>query len=474
MVAGPSHGTLTLNSDGSFTYTPTAGFSGTDCFTYYAYDGIPTADPTADRDPPVDRAAMACTTPIDRREHHAARPAPGVLANDTDADGDPLTAVARVASPLDGTLTLNADGSFTYTPTAGFYGTDTSPTRPATASQQRRHGDRHTSAPAAGGRQRQLLAVENTALTVAAPGVLANDTPDAVPLTACSSPPAHGYAEPQRRRLVHLHSRRGLLRADSFTYQASDGQLTSNLATVTLTVSVPPTARDALRLRPRLAAVNRRGPDVRDDEQPAGRLRQPGQNYAFTPANSTITALTLLRNGVFVSGVGLDVTAPGRAGRSTSRSRARAGSCPGPTGTTRWPFEAAGVPGLDVSGDSRGSNTITGQFTVNQAVYDASGNLVAFGASFTQYGDGSRAGRPARSTSISPAISTSGVLANDSDANPSATLTAIQVGNPSHGTVMLNSDGSFTYTPAAGFSGTDSFTYEASNGRSTRTWRPSP
>ncbi|MCA9977588.1 MAG: cadherin-like domain-containing protein, partial [Anaerolineales bacterium] len=50
-------------------------------------------------------------------------PAPGLLSNDTDAEGDPLTAV-WVSSPSHGTLNLNADGSFTYTPNAGFTGND--------------------------------------------------------------------------------------------------------------------------------------------------------------------------------------------------------------------------------------------------------------------------------------------------------------------------------------------------------------
>ena len=49
--------------------------------------------------------------------------APGVLANDEDNDGDALTA-AIVTSPAHGTLSLNTDGSFVYTPSDGFYGTD--------------------------------------------------------------------------------------------------------------------------------------------------------------------------------------------------------------------------------------------------------------------------------------------------------------------------------------------------------------
>jgi subtilisin family serine protease len=47
----------------------------------------------------------------------------GVLKNDSDPDGNPLTAVLA-AGPANGTLSLAADGSFTYTPRSGFWGTD--------------------------------------------------------------------------------------------------------------------------------------------------------------------------------------------------------------------------------------------------------------------------------------------------------------------------------------------------------------
>jgi VCBS repeat-containing protein len=49
--------------------------------------------------------------------------APGVLANDSDAEGDDLT-VSLVSNVSNGSLTLNADGSFTYTPDADFNGSD--------------------------------------------------------------------------------------------------------------------------------------------------------------------------------------------------------------------------------------------------------------------------------------------------------------------------------------------------------------
>src|SRR5256712_648917 len=58
-------------------------------------------------------------------------------------------------------------------------------------------------------------------------------------------------------------------------------------------------------------------------------------------------------------------------------------------------------------------------------------------------------------------VAAPGVLGNDSG---SATLTAVLVAGPSHGTLALNANGSFSYTPAANFNGTDGFTYKANDG----------
>ena len=63
-------------------------------------------------------------------------------------------------------------------------------------------------------------------------------------------------------------------------------------------------------------------------------------------------------------------------------------------------------------------------------------------------------------------IAKPGVLANDTDPNNRA-LTAALVAGPAHGTLSLNGDGSFTYTPATNFVGTDSFTYDATDGLAT-------
>ena len=71
--------------------------------------------------PALTAAADAYTTDY---ETPLTVPAPGVLAGDTDADGDPLVA-GQASDPAGGNVTLNRNGSFTYTPDARFAGTDT-------------------------------------------------------------------------------------------------------------------------------------------------------------------------------------------------------------------------------------------------------------------------------------------------------------------------------------------------------------
>ena len=61
-------------------------------------------------------------------------------------------------------------------------------------------------------------------------------------------------------------------------------------------------------------------------------------------------------------------------------------------------------------------------------------------------------------------VPASGVLGNDADGDGDS-LSAILVGGPAHGSVLLNGNGSFTHTPAANFYGTDSFTYKANDGQ---------
>lgn len=124
---GVSHGTLDLELDGSFTYTPDANFTGSELFTYIATNGLNSSAPTQVsiivnpiQDAP-EAVADSYSTSQDTLLTRSA--ATGVLANDFDVDGDDLTAVL-VTDVSDGALTFNDDGSFDYQPDAGFNGID--------------------------------------------------------------------------------------------------------------------------------------------------------------------------------------------------------------------------------------------------------------------------------------------------------------------------------------------------------------
>jgi VCBS repeat-containing protein len=127
-LSGPSHGSLNLLSDGSFTYTPEQDFHGQDEFTYRVFDGTLESNPATVRiniapanDDPVARPDVYSVTTGQSLDVPQAT---GVLANDTDVDGDQVSS-ELVTSPSHGTVTLRLDGSFLYSPQQGFVGTDT-------------------------------------------------------------------------------------------------------------------------------------------------------------------------------------------------------------------------------------------------------------------------------------------------------------------------------------------------------------
>jgi VCBS repeat-containing protein len=125
-------GDITVNGDGSFEYTPSQNFNGVTAFTYTVATlaaGIcpATSEGSATVTIPVTPVNDAPTAANDSFAALADRTlnvaAPGVLGNDSDLDGDPLTA-ALVSAPSHGSLTLAANGGFSYSPNAGYTGPD--------------------------------------------------------------------------------------------------------------------------------------------------------------------------------------------------------------------------------------------------------------------------------------------------------------------------------------------------------------
>ena len=124
----PAHGTVVLNEDGTFTYTPDEGYVGGDTFTYDVTDGqLDAGNPVVETGTVTVNIGNQPPTPVDDvTATFAGRDVSGnVLANDIDPDGDPLSVVLDGTPPTNGTVVLSPDGSFTYSPDPGFTGEDT-------------------------------------------------------------------------------------------------------------------------------------------------------------------------------------------------------------------------------------------------------------------------------------------------------------------------------------------------------------
>ena len=124
--SGVSHGSLTLNSNGTFSYTPTTHYAGSDSFTYKAFNGTEYSTPATVTISVTNLAPTALNDSYVIYKdsfNSASEGAATLLANDYDGNGDSITA-SLVSGPSHGSLTLNSNGSFVYTPTTGYYGSD--------------------------------------------------------------------------------------------------------------------------------------------------------------------------------------------------------------------------------------------------------------------------------------------------------------------------------------------------------------
>ena len=408
----PSHGSVSRR--GRFAvYTPAAGFSGTDSFSYRLKDSTNAWSRAARVTVTV--TAIGNTAPVASADS-ASTVSPNaavidLLSNDTDADGDAL-AVTATTAVANGTLT-RADGSVTYTPDAGFSGTDSfgytlSDGKGGTASGSVTItvAPKPNTAPVAGADSASTVSPEPIAINL-----LANDTDadgDALTVTA-NTAPANGSLSQSGGSATYTPAP-GFSGTDSFAYTLSDGKGGSASGAVTVTVAPKPNiapvvgADSASATSPNPVSVNLLANDTDAD----GDALTVTANT--TPANGTVT----------------------RTGGSATYTPA-----PGFSGTDSFGYTLSDGKG----GTANGSVTITVAPKPNTAPV---------------------AGADSAST-VSPDPIAINLLANDTDADGDALMIAstTPAGN---GTVTLS--GSLAlYTPAAGFSGTDTFGYTLDDGR---------
>ncbi|MCZ8190879.1 MAG: Ig-like domain-containing protein [Microcystis sp. LE19-338.1B] len=246
LVSSVTKGILNLNPNGSFNYTPEANFFGTDSFTYKVNDSLADSNITTVTltVKPINDAPIANPDSYNTLRNTTLNiPAAGVLNNDTDTENEPLTAVIETNSS-NGNLTLNSDGSFSYTPNTDFIGTDSFTYRAndgtvnsnnlATVSINVLAGN---TSPVANPDSYNLD--EDNTLTINAPGVKGNDTDaenDSLTVNLVSSV-TKGILTLNPNGSFNYTPNTGFVGTDSFTYQVNDGLADSNITTVTLTVN---------------------------------------------------------------------------------------------------------------------------------------------------------------------------------------------------------------------------------------------
>ncbi|MEB2268338.1 tandem-95 repeat protein, partial [Priestia megaterium] len=122
LMSNPISGSVVVNPDGTFSYTPNTGFFGTDQFQVLVSDVLGnTAVATISiiTQGPVERAPVVANQALSTTEQ---QPVTGSIAA-IDPQGETLT-YTLLGGPVNGILSLNPDGNFTYTPNPGFIGVD--------------------------------------------------------------------------------------------------------------------------------------------------------------------------------------------------------------------------------------------------------------------------------------------------------------------------------------------------------------
>ncbi len=403
----PSHGTVTINANGSYTYTPTANYNGADSFTYTVSDGNGSSNTytVSITVSPVNDAPTASTTSIMTDEDTSKS---GSLPTATDIDGDTVT-YAKATDPSHGTVTVNTDGSYIYTPTADYNGADSFI---YTVSDGNGGNNTYTvsitvnpvnDAPTASATS--ITTNEDTAKSGSLPTATDVDS-DTVTYTKATDP-SHGTVTVNNDGSYTYTPTANYNGADSFTYTVSDGNGGSNTYTVSITVNP---VNDAPTASATSITTN-------EDTAKTGSLPTAtdidGDTATYTKATDPSHGTVTVNND----------------GSYTYMPTAN--------------YNGADSFTYTVGDGNGGSNTYTVSVTVNP-VNDAP---VASATSFSTVKDTTKTGTLPTATDV------------DGD-----TVTYSKATDPSHGTVTVNSDGSYTYTPVADYNGADSFTYTVSDG----------
>ena len=442
--------------------------------------------------------------------------APGILANDASGGGT-LTALL-VGGPAHGTLTLTNNGGFTYAPATNYIGTDSfayKATDGQSTSSVATVTITLTSAsyipPAA--TNDTYTAITNGVLHTPSPGVLGNDGGGNGPLTAIlSAGPAFGSLVLTNNGGFSYTPAAGFAGMDSFSYQATDGQSTSAVATVQLMVMPPGYAFYDGFFRPGNGnsifpwVIELGGWSITNNclfgtssqdsygyayYQNAGwtdyavqaRIRYPTSSVWGGAIGGRLNPATGARYTVWVypenspwgpiSGVPAGQATLQIIKYETWTAETDQKLVPLTTVGTNWHDIKLAFQGNNVAAYFDGSlitNLVdNGNFDTQPALTNGGISVEMYAAtpyimSVTNVAVFPLAFNPGYSTRENTALTVAnpGVLSGDTDVY-GTNLIAVLVSGPTNGTLILSSNGGFIYTPATNFAGTDGFTFQAND-----------
>jgi VCBS repeat-containing protein len=514
LIQGPGHGSLSLNSNGSFVYTPSANYYGNDSFTYRPFDGSITSASDITVSLRVNAPPQALDNGLYMNIHDTTLitgvSVAGVLTNDYDPDYDTLTAVL-VSNPAHGSVTLNSDGNFTYTPAANYSGLDSFTYK---AFDGRLYSNVATvtiwNDPVAYPDSYTTYEDYSINYDAVPGGLLYNDYNHGAGLTASVvTGPSHGNLILNSDGSFTYTPAANYNGTDTFTYRATNGSNLTGVATVTISMTplndLPVgvndsyvTDKNATLTVSAGSGVLANDSDIDGDTLTAQLIQGPGHgnlslnsngsfvytptanyygndSFTYRPFDGSITSATnitvflrvnappqALDDGVYMNFHDTTLITGGNVAWVTYNdndpdfdtltavlvSNPAHGSV-----TLNSDGNFTYTPAANYSGlDSFTYKAFDGRLYSNVATVTIWNDPVAYADSYTTYED----------YSINYNAVPGGLLYNDY--NHGAGLTASVVTGPSHGSLTLNSDGSFTYTPAANYNGTDTFTYRATNG----------
>ncbi|MFP5478009.1 MAG: Ig-like domain-containing protein, partial [Gammaproteobacteria bacterium] len=515
------HGTATLNANGTITFNPDAGYNGPASFTYTVSDGtardVATVNIVVDsvNDPPnaLDNVVTGfedAPLTFDPR------------SNDVDPDGDALTITAINGQPItvgkpvalaDGLLSLNTDGTLTFTPNKDFNGkvdfqytvddgrggTDTAkvtmnitpvndPPVPTDVPNVPGQSFDPTT------KNYSLVTPEDTPISGK---VAATDVDGDTLAFAKSSDPAHGTVTVNADGSYTYTPSQDYNGKDSFTVTVSDGNGGTATSTVFITVTPvndAPTAPNYSLTTPEDTPISGKvvGSDVDGDTLGYTKGSDPKNgtvvvnadgSYTYTPgkdyngSDSFTVTVSDGNGGTATSTVTIGVTPTNDAP-----------TVPNYELTTQEDKPVSGkVVGSDVDGDTlsytKGSDPAHGSVTVNADgtfTYNP-GKDYNGSDSFTVTVSDGKGGTATSTVTIgidpvndNPVLPTSYAVSTPEDTPVTGKVVATDVdgdnlsyakgSNPAHGTVVVNADGSYTYTPTKDYAGNDSFTVTVSDG----------